>query len=69
MIDLSRPIKGEWRGRGFGRRYVWVYECDKCSKQVSVRASSFAGKHPVPGIGGIYCECDAPVRKEDQDHA
>jgi hypothetical protein len=58
MIDLSKPIKGEWRGRGFGRRYVWTYQCPLCNKTLSVIASSFLGRKPVPGLGGLYCDCE-----------
>ena len=58
MMNLSNPIKGEWKGRGFGRRYVWTYECQKCGRIYNVRAGSFRGRTPVPGIGGMYCDCD-----------
>lgn len=56
MIDLQRPIKTE-RVRSFQPpwRTVFVYECPDCKGLVRVRANSFRGKRPVPGVGAIYC--------------
>lgn len=56
VIDLSRPKRGAWEGTGYGRRYVWLYDCPACGREVKVRASTFAGGQPVPSKGGIRCE-------------
>lgn len=58
MINLSTPLNGKWEGRGFGRHFVWTYECPLCKRQVRVRASAFRGKNPEPGVGGIRCDCE-----------
>lgn len=69
MIDLSNPIKGEWTGRGFGRYYLWTYACPLCGQKVFLRGSTFRGKHPVPELGGIHCDCEEKREKESQRQA
>lgn len=55
VIDLSRPVSGAYEGRGFGRRFVWHYICAACKGGHNLRAGSFRGKTPVPGVGAIRC--------------
>jgi len=62
MINLSLPTKGIYVGRGFGRRYLWIYKCPDCGGTIEVRCSSWIGIDikgrgitPQPGIGAIYC--------------
>jgi len=69
QIALSSPVKGNWEGRGFGRRYVWTYIC-KAGHTVKVRCGSWRGFKrtpsgglvgitPVTGVGAICCpQCD-----------
>lgn len=56
MIDLQRPIRTE-RRRGFQPPWytVYIYKCPKCGNEVTVRANSFRGRNPEPGIGAIVC--------------
>ena len=56
VIDLSRPVRSE-RRRAFQPPYytVYVYLCLDCGAERHVRAGSFRGTRPVPGIGGIRC--------------
>jgi hypothetical protein len=65
MIDLSRPVKGYWDGRGFGRHFVWEYECPLCHVPVKVRCNSWRGIDkrgrgitPETGTGAIRCLCE-----------
>ena len=59
MIDLKNPVRSI-RVRGFQPPWytVFIYECDKCGKEIRIRANSFRGKNPVPGVGGIRCSCE-----------
>ena len=62
IINLSKPMSGAYEGRGFGRKFIWRYRCGN-GHTVRVKAGSFRGKIPVPGIGAIYCpQCN--IRKE-----
>lgn len=54
QIDLRRPIRGEWEGRGFGRRFIWTYECS-FGHTVRVKCSKWRGKMPDVEIGAIVC--------------
>ena len=56
VINLATPIRSE-RVRDFQPhwRTVFVYRCGTCNKETRVRANSFRGKTPVPGVGGIVC--------------
>jgi hypothetical protein len=56
QIDLSVPSRSE-RVRGFQPpwRTVFVYTCRTCKAEHKVRANSFRGKTPVPGVGAIIC--------------
>jgi len=56
MLDLAKPIRSE-RVRGFQPpwRTVFIYRCEKCGNETRVRANSFLGKRPVPGVGAITC--------------
>ena len=60
MINLSTPIRSE-RVRGFQPpwRTVYVYVCATCGAETRVYAAAFIGKRPVPGVGGIFCRCEA----------
>ena len=73
-IDMSRPIRGEWVGRGFGRRFVLEYRCPN-GHTVKVRCTSWrglrigkaghhAGRTPQPGQGAISC----PQCERDKDN-
>lgn len=54
-IDLAKPIRGSWEGRGFDRRYIYTYACSVCGAVKQVRAGSFSGVRPVLSVGGIKC--------------
>lgn len=56
VIDLSQPTRSA-RVRGFQPpwRTVYVYVCPACGHQHRLRASSFRGRHPESGRGGIRC--------------
>jgi hypothetical protein len=56
LINLSAPT-GRERVRGFQPpwRTVFKYHCPVCRAEVRVRAGSFRGKTPVPGVGAIVC--------------
>jgi len=56
VIDLRRPVRSEKR-RGFQPPWytVYVYQCPTCQREVTVRAGSFRGRRPEPGVGGIRC--------------
>lgn len=61
MINLSNPVRRE-RVRDFQPpwRTVFIYICPDCKGEVRVRACSFAGGVPVPGVGAIICpHCEA----------
>lgn len=55
-IDLRAPIRSE-RHRGFQPPYytVYVYRCPTCGAERHVRAGSFRGRRPEPGVGAIRC--------------
>jgi hypothetical protein len=58
LINLATPLGGGWEGRGFGRRYVWTYECPN-GHVVRVRCSAWRGKTPDTGVGAILCpQCE-----------
>ena len=56
ILNLRHPVRSEKR-RGFQPPWytVYVYKCPTCGHEHHVRAGSFRGKRPEPGIGGIYC--------------
>lgn len=54
VIDLRKPVKGEYEGTGFGRVFIWTYKCQN-GHYVRVRANAFRGSEPEPGVGGIEC--------------
>ena len=56
LINLSAP-KAREKVRDFQPpwRTVFVYECPVCKREARVRAGSFRGKTPVPGVGAIRC--------------
>ena len=60
-LNLNTPTRSE-RVRGFQPpwRTVYVYRCPKCGTETRVRANSFRGRTPVPGIGAIRCGAVAP---------
>lgn len=64
MIDLRRPVRSE-RVRGFQppRRTVYVYVCPVTGRELRMRAGSFSGGRPVPGVGAVMCAC-CPVPVE-----
>lgn len=55
IINLGRPVASV-RERGFQPPWhtIYIYECAKGHK-VRVKAGSFRGKNPEPGIGAITC--------------
>lgn len=55
QVNLMHPVRSE-RVRDFQPpwRTVFVYECPQ-GHEVRVRASSYSGKTPVPGVGAIAC--------------
>ncbi len=55
MINLATPVKSE-RVRDFQPpwRTVFIYQCER-GHAVRVRANSYRGKNPVPGVGAITC--------------
>ena len=55
VINLATPIRSE-RVRGFQPpwRTVYVYRCAN-GHEMRIRANSFIGRNPTPGIGGVYC--------------
>lgn len=68
-INLGSPVKGAYEGRGFGRHFVWTYEC-KQGHRVRVRCNSWRGIRrtasgnlvgitPQTGVGAIRCpQCE-----------
>ena len=54
IINLSAPIRGAWEGRGFGRRYIWQYECSN-GHTVRISCGAWRGKTPETGRGAITC--------------
>ena len=56
LIDMRSPHRTE-RRRSFQPPWytVFVYTCQACHKETTVRASSFIGSRPVPAPGAIYC--------------
>ena len=62
MIDLRSPVRRE-RVRDFQPpwRTVFVYQC-AAGHETRVRASSFAGRTPVPSVGAIECPQCSTVR-------
>jgi len=62
LINLQKPTRGAWEGRGFGRRYVWTYRCD-CGAEHRVRCSSWRGKRPDTAPGAIVCRAQLAARE------
>ncbi len=60
LINLRTPVGSE-RRRGFQPPYytVYLYKCPACGSRKVVRANSFRGRTPEPGIGAI--RCDGPI--------
>ena len=68
-INLAHPRSGKWEGRGFGRHFVWTYECPvghtvrvRCNSWRGIKrtANGITGVNPVPGVGAIKCsQCEA----------
>ena len=61
IVNLATPIRSE-RVRGFQPpwRTVYVYRCTE-GHEIKVRANSFVGSKPQPGVGGIVCpQCNKP---------
>lgn len=59
-LNLQRPIRSE-RRRGFQPPWytVYIYKCESCGHETTVRANSYRGRTPVPGVGAIVCpHCD-----------
>ncbi len=56
MLNLQNPIRTEKR-RGFQPPWytVYIYRCKGCGKETTVRANSFRGPNPEPGVGAIRC--------------
>ena len=59
VIDLRSPMRA-LRVRGFQPpwRTVYVYACPLCGAEHRVRAGSFNGRQPTPGVGAIRCEVE-----------
>ena len=58
QINLGAPVRGDWEGRGFGRRFVWVYRC-AAGHSVRVNCSAWRGRQPDTAPGAIVCpQCD-----------
>lgn len=59
VIKLSRPIRTERRRQFQPPWYtVFIYRCPN-GHEVAVRANSFRGTTPEPGVGAIECpQCD-----------
>lgn len=53
-INLRTPLRGSYEGRGFGRRFVWEYECGN-GHIIRVRANAWRGRTPEPGVGAMMC--------------
>ncbi len=66
LLNLNTPSRSE-RVRGFQPpwRTVWIYHCPSCGNETRVRANSFRGKRPVPGIGAISCPHNVPEGMEN----
>lgn len=56
ILNLATPVRSE-RVRAFQPpwRTVFVYRCHECGNETRVRANSFRGRTPVPGVGAIRC--------------
>lgn len=55
LIKLGTPVRSERRRQFQPPWYtVFIHRCQN-GHEVAVRANSFRGKRPVPGVGAIYC--------------
>ena len=56
QINLSTPSSSV-RERGFQPPWhtIFIYRCKAANHEVRVRANSFSGSRPVPGVGAIMC--------------
>ena len=58
VVDLRKPVKGNWEGRGYGRHYVWTYRCT-AGHTIRMNCSTWSGKNPALPVGGFRCpQCE-----------
>lgn len=55
LINMQRPLRGGYEGRGFGRRYIRTYVCPKCKAERRLIVQGTCNARPDTGPGGFAC--------------